>query len=76
MFAEHWELFEPGADGEVVDGLAIDLRLELSRNSTSTPTGALLVYVRDSLPVLNAVVTAVRQGLARASSSGGSPRSV
>jgi hypothetical protein len=32
--------------------------------------GALLVRVKDSLPVVSAVVTAVRQWLARASSSG------
>lgn len=32
--------------------------------------GALLVHVKDSLPVVNAVVTAIRQWLARASSSG------
>ena len=82
------ELFEPGADGEVVDGLARDLRLELleldvdsvspvalgpapegSKGLELMAIGALLVRVKDSLPVVNAVVTTVRQWLARASSS-------
>ncbi len=83
------ELFEPDADGELVDNLARDLRLELleldvdsvspvsgepapegSKGLELAAIGALLVHVKDSLPVLNAVVTATRQWLARASSSG------
>ena len=83
------ELFEPGADAEVVDGLASDLRLELleldvdsvspvalgpapegSKGIELVAIGALLVRVKDALPVVNAVVTTVRQWLARASSSG------
>jgi hypothetical protein len=83
------ELFEPGADGEVVDGLASDLRqelLELDVDSVSLVAlgqapegskglelvafGALLVRVKDSLPLVNTVLTAVRLWLVRASSSG------
>jgi hypothetical protein len=83
------ELFEPGADGEMIDGLASDLRLELldldvdsvspvavgpppegSKGMELVAVGALLVRVADSLPVVNTVVTTLRQWLARASSSG------
>jgi hypothetical protein len=83
------ELFEPGADVEMVDSLASDLRLELleldvdsvspvtvgpapegSKGVELVAIGALLVRVADSLPVVNAVVTSVRQWLARTASSG------
>ena len=83
------ELFEPGADVEMVDSLASDLRLELleldvdsvspvavgpapegSKGVELVAIGALLVRVADSLPVVNAVVTSVRQWLARTAGSG------
>ena len=83
------ELVEPGAEAEMIDGLASDLRLELleldvdsvssvaaepapagSKGMELVAVGALLVRVADSLPVVNTVVTTLRQWLARASSSG------
>lgn len=83
------ELYEPGADGEIIDGITGDLRrelLELDVDSVSPVSvgpappgskglelvaiGALLVRVADALPMLDHVVTALRQWLTRATSSG------
>ena len=83
------ELFEPGADVEMVDRSPATF-VWSSWSSTSTPSrlsplgpapggskgvelvaiGALLVHVTDSVPVVNAVVTSVRQWLARTAWSG------
>lgn len=62
------ELLELDVDS--VSSIALGPAPEGSKGMEFVAIGALLVRVRDSLPVLTEVVTAVRRWLARASSSG------
>ena len=62
------ELLELDVDS--VSPVALEPPPEGSKGMELAAIGALLVHVKDALPVVNAVVTAARQWLARASSSG------
>ena len=62
------ELLELDVDS--VSPVALEPTPEGSKGVELVAIGALLVRIQDSLPVVNAVVTTVRQWLARASSSG------